>query len=64
MTNHNFEPLIAQSEQIKIALDQLQIYFQQKEPILLLGEKGTGKDFLSSYIHQQKETNGLLLMVK
>lgn len=63
MTSLSFEPLIIQSERMQNVYDQLQTYFQQKEPILLLGQKGTGKDFISTFIHQQKEIDGLLLTI-
>lgn len=61
-TENLFKPLIAHSEKMKFILQQIKNLYQTNEPILLIGEKGTGKDFISTYIHYQFE-EGLLLTI-
>lgn len=61
-TENLYTPLIAHSEKIKFTLQQIKTLFQRNEPIFLIGEKGTGKDFISTYTHHQLE-DGLLLTI-
>ena len=55
-------PLIANSDKMKFIIQQINTLYQKNEPILLVGEKGTGKDFVSTYFHYQYE-DGLLLTI-
>lgn len=57
------EPIAAASSSIRLILNQITALYESKEPILLQGEKGSGKDFISSYIHQQFAQNGLLVTI-
>jgi len=61
-TENLYEPLIAESDQMQFILQQITTLYQRNEPILLIGEKGTGKNFISTYIHHEYE-EGLLLTI-
>ncbi|WP_107934904.1 PrpR N-terminal domain-containing protein [Ureibacillus chungkukjangi] len=61
-TENLYAPLIANSDRIQFILQQIKTLYQINEPILLIGEKGTGKDFISTYIHDQCN-EGLLLTI-
>ncbi|MDN4493425.1 sigma-54-dependent Fis family transcriptional regulator [Ureibacillus aquaedulcis] len=61
-TEDLYKPLIADSDQMRFTLKQIRTLYQKNEPIVLIGEKGTGKDFISTYIHSQFE-DGLLLTI-
>ncbi|MFC7684820.1 PrpR N-terminal domain-containing protein [Ureibacillus sp. GCM10028918] len=61
-TDNVYKPLIADSGKMQFTLQQIKTLYQKNEPIILLGEKGTGKDFISTYIHYQFE-DGLLLTI-
>jgi len=61
-TENLYQPLIAHSKKAQFTLQQIKAVYQNNEPILLIGEKGTGKDFISTYIHFQYE-EGLLLTI-
>lgn len=57
------EPIAAASTSIRHLLQQMTSLYERYEPILLSGEKGTGKNFITSYIHQQFNQQGLLLTI-
>jgi len=61
-TENLYKPLIAHSEKMQFIMQQISALYQNNEPILLIGDKGTGKDFISTYIHYQHE-DGLLLTI-
>ncbi|MEK9198571.1 PrpR N-terminal domain-containing protein [Ureibacillus sp. FSL E2-3493] len=61
-THSLHKPVIKESSSIQHVYKQVELLFKHKEPILLVGEQGTGKDFISTYIHEKHE-DGLLLTI-
>ncbi|CAG9621461.1 sigma-54-dependent Fis family transcriptional regulator [Sutcliffiella rhizosphaerae] len=57
------EPVASSSKQLSNRLNVLKTLFDQKEPILLTGDKGTGKYFLATQLHFDHSSNGLLIEV-
>jgi len=57
------EPLAAASRSISVVLDHISSLYHRNEPIWLQGDKGSGKDFVTKYIHQQLSPEGILLTI-
>lgn len=57
------EPIATTSKSISIILDHIKKLYTKYEPILLQGDKGTGKDFITNYIHQELALEGMLLTI-
>lgn len=55
-------PVIKESVSIQHVYKQVELLFKHREPILLIGQQGTGKDFISTYIHEKHE-EGLLVTI-
>ncbi|MBN6888321.1 transcriptional regulator with PAS, ATPase and Fis domain [Cytobacillus horneckiae] len=62
-TNPMNMPLAASSPAIRLVLNQMMSFYRKNDPILIIGEKGTGKNFLSSYIHYESADERLLLTI-
>lgn len=56
-------PIATTSTSIKRILDHIKSLYKNNEPILLQGNKGTGKDFITNYIHQEYAGDGTLLSI-
>lgn len=57
------EPIAAISAPIRFLLDRIKVLYERNEPILLQGDPGTGKDFITSYIHQTYTKDGMLITI-
>jgi len=62
-TDIEAEPLAAASRSISVILDHISSLYHRNEPIWLQGDKGSGKDFVTKYIHQQLSPEGILLTI-
>lgn len=57
------EPIVAISKSISAILKSVESLYRKNEPILLQGDKGTGKSFISNYVHQKLADEGSLLTI-
>lgn len=57
------ELISATSASIKTIISHIETLYKNNEIILLQGDKGTGKDFITNYIHQKFSDRGMLLVI-
>lgn len=57
------EPIAATSSSIRLILNQIKALYESNEPIILQGDQGTGKQFISSYMHKECAGDGLLITI-
>ncbi|NEU30526.1 sigma-54-dependent transcriptional regulator [bacterium LRH843] len=57
------EPIAAASSSMQTILTYLKSLYINNEVIVLQGNKGTGKDFITNYIHQELAAEGILLSI-
>lgn len=53
--NYVLDDVIGQSTDIQLVKEQAKLYIKTKKPILISGEKGTGKRILAKAIHNESE---------
>lgn len=58
------EPIAATSKVMRALVKNIQSLYERNEPILLQGDKGTGKNFIAHYSHQNESNEGSLLTIK
>ncbi|WP_194165630.1 sigma-54-dependent Fis family transcriptional regulator [Oceanobacillus sp. CFH 90083] len=57
------EPVASQSEQIKKHMKTMIALYKKNKPILITGEKGTGKKFLATQVHINIAPNDLVMEI-
>ena len=57
------EPIAKTSTSISSILNVLKLLYKNNEPVLLQGNKGTGKNFITTYIHKELSNDGTLLTI-
>lgn len=57
------EPIPLKSESMQSILKKLKSLYRYNEPVLLVGDKGTGKEFIAQHIHSELAEEGLLVTI-
>ncbi|MEH7111591.1 PrpR N-terminal domain-containing protein [Neobacillus niacini] len=57
------EPIAISSKAMATILNHLKALYEKNAPILLQGEKGTGKDFITNYIHGELSNERILITI-
>ncbi|WP_053070414.1 sigma-54-dependent Fis family transcriptional regulator [Alkalihalobacillus pseudalcaliphilus] len=55
------EPIATKSETVKHHFERMKALYENNKPIMLTGEKGTGKKFLATQVHVEMSHSGLLI---
>lgn len=62
-TDEMKEPIAIASTSISSILNVMKLLYKNNEPVLLQGNKGTGKNFITTYIHKELSNDGTLLTI-
>lgn len=57
------EPLAISSKLMGTIINHIKVLYEKNAPIVLQGEKGTGKDFITNYIHNECSHERILLTI-
>ncbi len=57
------EPLAISSKLMGTIINHIKVLYEKNAPILLQGEKGTGKDFITNYIHNECSNERILITI-